>query len=64
MASEIPKKYYKYGLLAGLGIGAILEYENLDIAYNTLGQWFFNLGVLKHFISVLRYFKPKATLNV
>ena len=46
MASEIPKKYYKYGLLAGLGIGAILEYENLDIAYNTLGQWFINLVVI------------------
>ena len=38
MASGIPKEYYKYGLLAGLGIGALLEYENLDIAYHTVGR--------------------------
>ena len=38
MSSGIPKEYYKYGLLAGLGIGALLEYENLDIAYHTVGR--------------------------
>ena len=38
MASGIPKEYYKYGLLAGLGIGALLEYENFDIVYHTVGR--------------------------
>ena len=37
MASGIPKVYYKYGLLAGLGIGAFLEYENL--MYKMLLIW-------------------------
>ena len=36
--SGIPSSYYKYGLLAGLGIGALIEYENLDIFYNTFGR--------------------------
>ena len=35
---SIPKAYYKYGLLAGLGIGALVEYENLDILFNTLAE--------------------------
>ena len=33
-----PKSYYKYGLLAALGFGALVEYDNLDILYNTLGR--------------------------
>jgi len=36
--SSIPNSFYKYGLLAGLGIGALVEYENLDIFYNTFGR--------------------------
>ena len=36
--SGIPKEYYKYGLVAGLGLAAYAEYETLDIIYNTIGR--------------------------
>jgi len=36
--SGIPKDYYKYGLAAALGVAAIIEYDKLDIVYNTLGR--------------------------
>jgi hypothetical protein len=36
--SSIPKEYYKYGLVAGLGLAAYAEFDKLDIIYNTLGR--------------------------
>ena len=32
------KEVYKYGLLAGLGLGTLIEYPNLRLAYHTLGR--------------------------
>ena len=29
---------YKYGLLAGLGLGTLIEYPNMKLAYHTLGR--------------------------
>ena len=36
--SGIPKEYYKYGLVAGLGVAAIAEFDKLDLIYQTLGR--------------------------
>ena len=37
-AGGIPKDYYKYGLLAGIGLGALIEYDNIDILLNTFSR--------------------------
>jgi hypothetical protein len=34
----IPKEYFKYGLAAALGLAAVVEYDKLDLVYNTLGR--------------------------
>ena len=41
-AAGIPKDYLKYGLLAGLGLGALIEYDNLDIFFNTTASFEFS----------------------
>lgn len=38
MSAGIPGHYYKYGALAGLALGALIEYDNLDILYHTFGR--------------------------
>ena len=36
--SGIPPEYYKYGLVAGLGLAAVAEFDTLDLIYHTLGR--------------------------
>ena len=36
--SSIPPEYFKYGLVAGLGLAAVAEFDKLVLIYNTLGR--------------------------
>ena len=58
MADGIPKEYLKYGLLAGLGLGALIEYDNLDIFFNTIGRDVKNIikyaGIIREYRSLQR----------
>ena len=61
MASGIPKEYYKYALLAGLGIGALIEHENLDIAYHTLGR---DMRAIARYGGIIREYRRIQRLNL
>ena len=61
MASGIPKEYYKYALLAGLGIGALIEHENMDIAYHTLGR---DVRAIARYGGIIREYRRIQRLNL
>ena len=58
--ANFPKEYYKYGLLAGLGLGALLEYENLDIFFNTISR---DVGAMLKFGRLLREYSRLQKQN-
>ena len=58
--AAIPKDYYKYGLLAGLGIAGLVEYDNLDILYNTLGR---DLQSVYRYGRILREYRKQQRQN-
>lgn len=35
---SIDPKIYQYGLWTGIGLGALVEYPNFSLAFNTLGR--------------------------
>ena len=57
---SIPKAYFKYGLLAGLGIGALVEYENLDILFNTFGR---DVKTIAIYARILAEYRKLQRLN-
>ena len=60
MAGSIPKAYFKYGLLAGLGLGALIEYDNLDILYNTFGR---DVKTIAMYARILLEYRKLQRLN-
>ena len=58
--ASIPKAYYKYGLIAGLGIGALVEYENLDILFNTFGR---DVKTIAIYARILAEYRKLQRLN-
>ena len=54
--SGIPPEYFKYGLVAGLGLAAVAEFDTLDLIYHTLGRdlmSFYRFGIYEFLVRVL-----------
>ena len=50
----------KYGILAALGLGALIEYENLDVFFNTIGR---DTKTLARYVQILREYRKLQRLN-